>query len=136
MLEMIDVANYSLTVLADCIRSMIKKHTHRFIGHLALQRTGRCTTQFPATPGYRTLEDACEKDDGFSIVRSPNEMELQQIAKLETITRQILHDLPFDLPPCKIIISESAVWRGMAVCTPINPSSFKYHGTPIRFHLP
>jgi hypothetical protein len=86
--------------------------------------------------GYRTLEDACEKDDGFSIVRSPNGMELQQIAKLEAITRQILHDLPFDLPPCKIIISESAIWRGMAVCIPINPPSLKYQGTPIRFHLP
>jgi len=86
--------------------------------------------------GYPTLESACEKDGGFSIVRSPDEVESRQITKLEVITRCILNDWPLDLPPCKIIISEAAVWRGMAVCVPINPSSLKFRGIPIRFRVP
>ncbi len=49
MLEMIDVANYSLTVLADCIRNIIKQHTHRFVGYLAWQWAGRSTMQFPVS---------------------------------------------------------------------------------------
>lgn len=86
--------------------------------------------------GYQSLEDACQQDGGFSIVRPPNEIESQQIAKLEKITRSILHDLPFELPPCKIIISETATWRGMAVCVPVTPPTLNYRGISIRFSLP
>jgi hypothetical protein len=86
--------------------------------------------------GYRELEDACEQDGGFSIVRPPNEIELHQIAKLENITRRILPDLPFELPPCKMIINESAAWRGMAVCVPATSPFINYRGTSIRFFLP
>jgi hypothetical protein len=86
--------------------------------------------------GYPTLESVCEKNGGFSVVRSPDEFESRQIRKLEMITRCILDDLPFDLPPCKIIISETAIWRGMAVSIPIDPATLKYRGIPIRFRVP
>lgn len=78
----------------------------------------------------------CEQNGGFTVVREPNGIEVERIGKLEDIVRQVIENLPFDLPPCKVITSETATWRGMAVCVRQANSSMNYRGVAVRYQIP
>jgi hypothetical protein len=88
--------------------------------------------------GYPTLEEACEQDDGFSVLREPHASELQRIHLLEELVALLLPELlhHVGLPPCKIIKSERAVWRGMTACLPIQGPPPIFRGLPLRYRLP
>ena len=89
--------------------------------------------------GYPTLEDVCEKHDGFSVVREPDEKEAVRIKLLEGLASllmaEFLEGKDVEIPPCKIIKSERAVWSGMANCHTIKPSIPTSRNLRIRFRL-
>ncbi len=69
--------------------------------------------------GYPTLEEMCEQDGGFSQVREPIPTEARLIQVLEKVTEEILPGFFGDgepAPPCKVILSDDASWRGLATC--------------------
>ena len=88
--------------------------------------------------GYPTLEDVCEKDGGFSVVREPQAHEIPLIMLLEEFVSLLFKDFfgEATLPPCKVIKSENAVWLGMAVCIPLNKPTLNNSGLKIRYRLP
>jgi hypothetical protein len=88
--------------------------------------------------GYPTLESMCERYDGFSVTRDPDAFEQQRVAMLERFTSLLLPDLIalVPLPPCKLIKSEAAAWRGMTSCIPLPGQLSKFRGIPIRYRLP
>jgi hypothetical protein len=88
--------------------------------------------------GYPTLEAMCEQCDGFSVTRDPDAFEQQRVAMLEQFTCLLVPDLiaVVPLPPCKLIKSEAAAWRGMTSCIPLSGQPSKFRGIPIRYRLP
>lgn len=88
--------------------------------------------------GYPTLEEVCEKNGGFSIVREPQAEEIYLINLLEEFTIKLFKDFFGNevLPPCKIIKTENAVWTGMALCIPLKKPVFNPAGLKIRYQLP
>jgi hypothetical protein len=88
--------------------------------------------------GYPTLETVCEQNDGFSVTREPDQFERIRVEMLEKFVQILIPDLFIDiqLPPCKIIKSEKAAWRGMTTCIPIATRTHKFRGIPIRYQLP
>jgi hypothetical protein len=88
--------------------------------------------------GYPTLETVCEQSDGFSVTREPDQFERIRVEMLEKFVQILIPDLFIDiqLPPCKIIKSEKAAWRGMTTCIPIATRTHKFRGIPIRYQLP
>lgn len=87
--------------------------------------------------GYPSLEEMCQKDDGFTVTRDPNEQEAKMIELLELLTKIILADLfqDVELPECKIVKHESAVWTGMATCIPLKKPIKVPSGMKIRYRL-
>lgn len=85
--------------------------------------------------GYATLEEKCEKNDGFNLVRQPTEKEKQLIAILERTVERVLPGYfgLDDLPPCRIILNEGGVWAGMATCTPIKNPNKNHLGISIKY---
>jgi hypothetical protein len=88
--------------------------------------------------GYPTLEEVCEQNDGFSITREPDAVEESRIAMLEQFVRILIPDLfiNIEVPPCKIIKSEKATWRGMTTCIPLTSHLHSFRGIPVRYQLP
>jgi hypothetical protein len=88
--------------------------------------------------GYPTLESACEQSDGFSVTREPDVFERLRVDMLEKFVQILVPDLFIDikLPPCKIIKSEKAAWRGMTTCIPISTRNHKFRGVSVRYKLP
>ena len=88
--------------------------------------------------GYPTLETVCEQDNGFSITREPDVFESIRVEMLEKFVHVLVPDLFTDiqLPPCKIIKSERAAWRGMTTCIPIATRTHKFRGILVRYQLP
>ncbi|MFZ3132208.1 MAG: hypothetical protein WA125_14225 [Desulfosporosinus sp.] len=88
--------------------------------------------------GYPILEEVCEKNGGFSIVREPLAEEIPLIKLLEEFTSKIFSDFfgNKSLPSCKIINTEKAVWSGMALCVPLKKYTVNPAGIKIRFTLP
>jgi hypothetical protein len=88
--------------------------------------------------GYPTLEAVCEQCDGFSVTRDPDASERERVEMLEQFTRLLVPDLVavMPLPPCKIIKSEKAAWRGMTACIPLSGKISKFRGITIRYRLP
>ncbi|MDR1417049.1 MAG: hypothetical protein LBJ57_06490 [Prevotellaceae bacterium] len=68
--------------------------------------------------GYQRLENKCESEGGFTIARLPNKLEKKYIQILEQCTYEVFDDFfGFkQLPECKVIDNEEAVWKGMANC--------------------
>lgn len=66
--------------------------------------------------GYPTLEDECEKHDGFSILEVPSRKEQKYINLLEGLAEEILglFFYPEKIPRCKIIKNDQAAWMGVA----------------------
>jgi hypothetical protein len=87
---------------------------------------------------YPTLESMCERYDGFSVIRDPDAFEQQRVKMLERFTSLLVPDLiaVAPLPPCKLIKSEVAAWRGMASCIPLSGQLAKFRDIPIRYRLP
>ncbi len=87
---------------------------------------------------YKTLEQVCEENDGFSIIREPVGKEAELINVLEQVAKIIL--LEFDekipLPPCKIIKSSKSAWAGMANCVKLSKPRRLANNYKIRFELP
>jgi len=67
---------------------------------------------------YPTLEEECDKHDGFSILRSPEGIEIQLITILESVSKILLIEFldDIDYPKCMIIKTDNAIWTGMASC--------------------
>ena len=88
--------------------------------------------------GYPTLETVCEQNDGFSVTRNPGAFEQSRVEMLERFVQILLPELFADLPlpPCKIIKSERAGWRGMAICMPIATRTHQFRGILVRYQLP
>ena len=88
--------------------------------------------------GYPTLESMCEQRDGFSVTREPDVFERIRVDMLERFVQILVPDLFIDiqLPPCKIIKSEKAAWRGMTTCIPIATRNHKFREVPVRYKLP
>jgi len=88
--------------------------------------------------GYPTLEDVCEKNGGFSIVREPLAEEVPFIKLLEEFTAILFKNFFGNevLPLCKIIKTENAVWTGMASCVPLKKPVINPVGVKIRYQLP
>ena len=74
-----------------------------------------------AALGYASLEETCDKAEGFAITREPDEEEIKRIKLLEAVSQILLADFlkAVELPPCKIIKHDAASWRGMANCIPL-----------------
>ena len=87
--------------------------------------------------GYTSLEDACERAGGFSVIRDPEGSELKRIALLEQLVHTVFVELfrLIEIPPCKIIKSEVAAWQGMTTCIPLK-EKITFNGMRIRFRLP
>jgi hypothetical protein len=68
--------------------------------------------------GYPLLEDECEKDGGYTVVKTANEEQLKYIRVLEECASAVYGDFfGFEkLPECKIIQNENAAWMGLANC--------------------
>ncbi len=88
--------------------------------------------------GYPVLEEICEKNGGFSIVREPLAEEIPLIKLLEEFTTMLFKGFfgNENLPSCKIIKTEKAVWKGMALCVPLKKYVVNPAGIKIRFELP
>jgi hypothetical protein len=88
--------------------------------------------------GYPALEEVCEKNGGFSIVREPLAEEIPLIKLLEEFTSITFKDFfgSESLPSCKIIKTEKAVWMGMASCVPLKKPVINPAGIKIRYQLP
>lgn len=88
--------------------------------------------------GYPTLEEVCEKNGGFSVIREPISEEISMINLLEEFTIIVFQGFfgNGDLPPCKIIKTENAVWMGMASCVPLANPVINSAGLKIRYQLP
>lgn len=97
----------------------------------------RLTQEGFSALGYPTLEEFCEKNGGFSIAREPLPEEIALIMLLEGFISLVFKDFfgSENLPPCKIINTEKAVWMGMASCIPINNPSINPTGIKIRYQL-
>ncbi len=87
---------------------------------------------------YPTLEEVCEQHDGFSIVREPEGKEVKRIQVMEALASLLLSELleHKKLPPCKIIISDRAIWNGMAICIPLKHPLTVSGGLKLRYRLP
>jgi hypothetical protein len=87
--------------------------------------------------GYPTLEEECEKHDGFSILRQPHGIEIKLIDILETVSKIILIEFleDIDYPECRIIKTDNAIWSGMASCHRVSPRQTA-RGLKVRFRLP
>jgi hypothetical protein len=88
--------------------------------------------------GYPTLEDECEKHDGYSLLRQANESEERYIDILELCTKLIfgMDFFGFEkLPQCYIIKNEDAVWRGMANCFPIKKTEKNIYGRKLKYTM-
>ena len=87
--------------------------------------------------GYRTLEDACADDDGYSVTRPPTFPELRYIQILEDMVRAILPDWPdhATLPPTEILKYGKGSWQGMATCHAIKDKQMKYRELSLRYRL-
>jgi hypothetical protein len=86
--------------------------------------------------GYQSLEAACEKAGGFSLLRSPTSDEQACLALIEKLAAQIfpsLHKIS-GTPPIFIIKNEQSAWLGMANCLPAKEPAF-FEGYPVQFRL-
>jgi hypothetical protein len=88
--------------------------------------------------GYPRLETECEQAGGFVDVRMPNDVEAGAIRLLEELTSNVLTGMFGEepLPPCRIIVRESAAWNGMAVCLRRSEPVTTSHGRRISYRLP
>ena len=67
--------------------------------------------------GYETLEELCEKNQGFAIDDTPNDLENQCFSILEKIVKDIykeFFDFEDQMPKRRIIRNETASYHGMA----------------------
>ncbi|MBL8150741.1 MAG: hypothetical protein JNN15_12525, partial [Blastocatellia bacterium] len=87
---------------------------------------------------YPTLEEECERANGFSVLRDPGIEEKQRIEILEQLVQCLFPSLFkfITCPPCKIIKNEKASWQGMASCIPLKDPSQFFCGMIIRYQLP
>ncbi len=86
--------------------------------------------------GYQSLEAACEKAGGFSLLRSPTSDEQACLALIEKLAAEIfpsLHKISGN-PPTFIIRNEQSAWLGMANCLPAKEPAF-FKGYPVQFRL-
>jgi hypothetical protein len=88
--------------------------------------------------GYPTIEEECEKHDGFSVLRQPQGIESDLITVLETVSKMILIEFLDDIhyPECRIIKTENAIWSGMASCHRISVPKKTARGLKVRFRVP
>lgn len=87
---------------------------------------------------YPVLEDLCDEYDGFTVARAPTENEAIYINLLETLILTLMADIfgSVDLPACKTIQGNRAVWQGMASCIRLNKPIHTRAGLKIRYRLP
>lgn len=66
--------------------------------------------------GYQSLEEKCEEEGVFNVLREPNEVEKKAIKLLEQCIIEITADffINNDKPECLIITNEKAAWVGCA----------------------
>ena len=88
--------------------------------------------------GYPTLEEVCEKNDGYSILRYPEGVEIQLIKILEAVTKIILIEFLDDIeyPECMIIKTDNAIWSGMASCHRKSTPKKTDRDLKVQFRLP
>lgn len=101
-------------------------------------RPGRLVQEGFLAMGYRTLEDACAKADGFTVTRTPSAQEQQKIDILTAAAERIVPDLVAEIgtPPCWIIKNNRAVWQGMTSCMPGPLAAVRWRGLRVRYRLP
>ncbi|SBT04662.1 conserved hypothetical protein [Candidatus Accumulibacter aalborgensis] len=122
-------------------RSNIPEYNRRRQARDWLRNSGRryqLVQEGFAKLGYPALEQICEAEGGFSLVRQTTPDECKRIAVLEELALALLPELfeKIKLPPCMIIKSDRSVWQGMTSCVPINRSQQRCYGEVIRYHLP
>lgn len=84
--------------------------------------------------GYPSIEDKCEEDHGFTLVRVPNALETNYINLLEDYVQELFTDF-FEisrLPSCKVITNNDASWDGMAESTKLIKARKNSYGFKIR----
>ena len=88
--------------------------------------------------GYTTLEELCEKNQGFAIDDTPSEIENQCFSILEKIVMEIYKDL-FDFdgqtPQRRIIRNETASYHGMAKVFKRSKPQTNAFGLTIRYRI-
>lgn len=67
--------------------------------------------------GIQTLEEICEQNNGFDVIRDPTATEYKRILLLQNIANDYFRDiLCYDsLPPCKVIINDNAPIAGESI---------------------
>jgi hypothetical protein len=88
--------------------------------------------------GYSLLEEECKRNDGYTLTRDADDRELKYIRILELCTETTFGAAFFgykELPECKIIANDDAVWRGMANCFPVKDVSSNNCGHKLRFRM-
>ena len=134
-------ANPNLLVAPQVKRSDIFKYNNRRQALDWLKLSGkvfRLVQEAFVKLGYSTLEDVCKENDGFSITCEPNVFEKKRIAIIEELVQNLILELftKIEMPPCKIIKSERASWKGMTTCILLNGSLHHFYGIPVRYRLP
>jgi hypothetical protein len=86
--------------------------------------------------GYPSLEEACDIAGGFSVIREPDESELEWVGLIEKMAHTIFANLfqITGMPPCKIIKNEKSAWQGMTNCIPLKEKPY-YNGLLVHFRL-
>lgn len=87
--------------------------------------------------GYPSIEDECERHDGFTLLRYPNAIEEKYIKLLESFSKEVFSGFleTSALPNCKIITNNSASLAGMAECQKLASPGHNSEGYKIRCKL-
>jgi len=87
--------------------------------------------------GFPTLEEVCEKHDGFSLLREPNSSENIKILILTEVAQQFYTDFfcNVTLPEVKIIENNYSAWNGLANMFESNKYLENSYGLKIKYHL-
>ncbi|HET6382093.1 MAG TPA: hypothetical protein VFJ58_01775 [Armatimonadota bacterium] len=88
--------------------------------------------------GYPTLEEVCEKNNGFPVLRELQGREVELAGLLMEAANELFPGFfgSACLPPCRIIQSKTSVWKGMAECVPVDRPRDNPQGAQIRYRLP
>ncbi|MDR1642412.1 MAG: hypothetical protein LBT59_22205 [Clostridiales bacterium] len=88
--------------------------------------------------GYPTLEEECEKNGGYSLVKCPDPLQAKYMQVMEDYVNTIYGASYFgfeSLPECRIILNEEASWAGMATCFPLSSKSCNKLGRKLKFTM-
>lgn len=86
---------------------------------------------------YPTLEEKCQEEGGFMMIRDPAGVERELIGLLENFTQLAFSGFwgLEELPCCKVIENLEASWGGVSNCIPLKEKKKNYRGMIIRYSI-